>query len=166
METAPLRRRRGVLLISDPSMLNSPRLREAYAYWNAKRRNKLMPSRSDIDPVEIPPLLPYVFLIDVVREPLDFRYQLIGTQACDIMRGDFTGQFFSKIPGKGKGTALWQGCDAVLSSKAAMSWDIPYVGPERFLRSYKNVLLPLSNDGVNVTMIFKVISFERGPTPA
>jgi len=151
------------VLISDPSMLNSPRLREAYSYWNAKRRNKLMPSRSDIDPIEISPLLPYVILIDVVRAPLDFRYRLVGTQACEIMRGDFTGQFFSKIPGKGKDSALWQGCDAVVSSKAAISWEIPYVGPER-VRSCENVLLPLSNDGVNVTMIFKVISFDRGPT--
>ena len=155
-----------MLLISDPSMLNSRRLREAYSYWNTKRRNKLMPSRSDIDPIEFPPLLPYVILIDVVREPLDFRYRLVGTQACEIMRGDFTGQFFSKIPGKGRDSALWHGCDAVVSSKAAISWEIPYDGPERFLRSYENVLLPLSNDGFNVTMIFKVISFERGQTPA
>jgi hypothetical protein len=44
-----------------------------------------------------------------------------------------------------------------------MYWQTPYVGPERFLRSDENLLLPLSNDGVNVTMIFTVISFERGP---
>jgi PAS domain-containing protein len=75
------------VLISHPSMLNAPRLRAALTYWDAKRQNKLMPPRSDIDPVEIPRLLPYVMLIDVVREPLDFRYRLMGTQACDIMRG-------------------------------------------------------------------------------
>ena len=152
------------MLISDPSMLSSPRLREAYAYWDAKRLNKLMPSRSDIDPVEIPRLLPYVILIDVVREPLDFRYRLMGTQASDIMRRDFTGQFFSRIPGKEKDSTRWLECDAVVSSKAPMYWETPYVGPERFLRTYENVLLPLSKDGVNVTMIFEVISFERGPT--
>jgi hypothetical protein len=145
-------------------MLNSPRLREAYAYWDAKRKNKLMPARADIDPVEMPRLLPYIILIDVVGEPLDFRYRLIGTQACSIMRRDFTGQFFSKIPGNEKESALWRGCDAVVGSKAPMYWQLPYVGPDRFLRDYENVLLPLSNDGVKVTMIFKVITFERGPS--
>lgn len=143
-------------------MLNSPRLREAYIYWDAKRQNKLMPSRADIDPVEIPRLLPYVILIDVVREPLDFRYRLMGTQACILMHRDFTGQMFSKIPGNGKESALWQACEAVVSSKAPMYWQIPYLGPERF-RHYEDVSLPLSKDGVNVTMIFAVISFERGP---
>jgi hypothetical protein len=154
------------VLITHPSMLNSPRLREAYIYWDAKRQTKLMPSRADLDPVEIPRLLPYVILIDVMREPLDFRYRLVGTQACFIMRRDFTGQIFSEIPGSGKESALWQGCEAVVSSKAPMYWQLPYAGPDRFLRNYENVLLPLSNDGVSVTMIFKVISFERGPTAA
>jgi hypothetical protein len=151
------------VLITHSSMLNSPRLREAYIYWDGKRQSKLMPSRGDIDPIEIPRLLPYVVLIDVLREPLDFRYRLVGTQACVIMRRDFTGQIFSEIPGNGQESARWQGCEAVVSSKAPMYWQIPYLGPERFPRQYENVSLPLSKDGINVTMIFNVISFERGP---
>jgi hypothetical protein len=83
-------------------------------------------------------------------------YRLIGTQARDIMRQDFTGKCFSEIPGKGKESALWY-CEAVVRRKAPISWT------ERFLRNCENALLPLSNDRVNVTMIFKVISFERGP---
>ena len=154
------------MLITNPSMLNSPRLREAYSYWDAKRQTKLMPSRSDLDPVEIPRLLPYVILIDVMREPLDFRYRLVGTQACVIMRRDLTGQIFSEIPGNGQASALWRGCEAVVSSKAPMCWQFSYLGPERSLRDCERVLLPLSKDGVNVTMIFKVITFERGPTTA
>lgn len=152
------------MLISHPSMLNSVRLRAAYTYWDSKRQNKLMPSRADIDPVEIPRLLPYVILIDVTREPLDFRYRLVGTRACSIMPRDFTGQFFSKIPGNGKGSILWQECDAVVSSKAPMYWQTPHVAPQSSLHKVENVLLPLSNDRVNVTMIFEVINFEGGPT--
>jgi hypothetical protein len=152
------------VLISHPSSLNSPRLRAAYTYWDGKRQNKLMPSRADIDPVEIPQLLPYVILIDVTRGPLDFRYRLVGTQACNIMPRDFTGQFFSKIPGNGKESAAWQECDAVVSSKAPMYWQTPYVAPQSSLRNVQKVLLPLSNDRINVTMIFEVISFEWGPT--
>jgi hypothetical protein len=154
------------VLISHPSMLNSLRLRAAYTYWDGKRQNALMPSRADIDPVEIPQLLPYVILIDVTREPLDFRYRLVGTQVCEIMRRDYTGRRFSDIPGSGKESALWQECDAVVSSKAPMYWQTPYVDPQSSLRKVEAVLLPLSSDRVNVTMIFQVISFERGPTAA
>lgn len=142
--------------------LRSPLLRDAYAYWNEKRQNALMPTRSDIDPVEIPRLLPYVILLDVFTEPFDFRYRLIGTAARGIMHSDYTGRLFSQIPGKGSGSALWRGCEAVVASKKPLSESPPYVGPENSLRNCENVLLPLSEDRVNVTMILKVISFELG----
>jgi hypothetical protein len=50
----------------DHLKLQSERLRVAYAYWEAKRDGRLMPSRSDIDPTDIPKLLPYVTLIEVL----------------------------------------------------------------------------------------------------
>lgn len=119
-----------------------------------------MPSRADIDPVEIPTLLPYVMLIDVV-EPLDFRYRLIGGEARSIMRRNYTGRLFSEIDGKGESSILWRGCESVVRGKQPLSFSPPYIGSET-LRHCENVLLPLSDNRVDVTMIFKVISFERG----
>jgi PAS domain len=74
----------------DPSSLRAERLRVAYGYWLGKRQGRMMPCRSDIEPVEIPALLPYVMLIDVIADPLDFRYRLIGTAARNVMRRDYT----------------------------------------------------------------------------
>ena len=119
-----------------------------------------MPSRLDIDPVEIPALLPYVMLIDVVK-PLNFRYRLIGTEARSIMRRNYTGQLFSEIDGKGESSLLWQGCESVVRGKQPLSLSPPYVGADT-LKKCENVLLPLSDNRVDVTMILKVISFERG----
>jgi hypothetical protein len=57
-----------------------PIAREALAYWEGKLSGRPMPTRRDFDPVfEIPHLLPWIMLVDVLREPLDFRYRLIGT---------------------------------------------------------------------------------------
>jgi hypothetical protein len=146
----------------DPSSLQAERLRIAYGYWLGKRQGRLMPCRSDIDPVEIPALLPYVMLIDVIGHPLDFRYRLIGTAARNIMRRDYTGLLFSEIAGKGEGSVLWHGCELVVRSKAPVSMSPPYVGAEPGLKECENVLLPLSDDRIGVTMILKVISFKRG----
>jgi hypothetical protein len=146
----------------DPLSLRAERLRVAYGYWLGKRQGRLMPCRSDIDPVEILALLPYVMLIDVVADPLDFRYRLIGTAARNIMRRDYTGLLFSEIAGKGEGSVLWHGCELVVHSKAPISMSPAYVGAEPGLKECENVLLPLSDDRVGVTMILKVISFKRG----
>jgi hypothetical protein len=145
----------------DPFSLRSNRLRAAYVYWLGKRNGRPMPSRSDIDPTEIPTLLPYVTLIDVLAEPLDFRYRLIGTGVRSISRRDYTGLLFSEVEGKGRDSVLWHGCEVVVQSKVPSSHSPPYVGSDAFVRNCENILLPLSDDLVNVTMILKVISFER-----
>ncbi|HEV2551158.1 MAG TPA: PAS domain-containing protein [Stellaceae bacterium] len=143
-----------------PLTLRSERLRAAHAYWLSKRNGRAMPSRADIDPTEIPTLLPYIILIDVL-DPLDFRYRLIGTEVRNISRRDYTGLRFSEVDGKGKESVLWQGCEALVRSKAPRSHRPPYVGSDAFVTNCENVLLPLSNDQTNVNMILKVISFER-----
>jgi hypothetical protein len=151
-----------MLPVRDPSGLSAPRLKEALAYWHSKRAGRAMPRRRDIDPVDIPTLLPYVMLIDVLPQPLDFRYRLIGTEIRSISRRDYTGKRFSELPGKGKGSVLWHHCEQVVRKQAPPSGSTPYIGTEQYLRRCENVLLPLSEDGRDVTMILKVISFERG----
>ena len=145
-----------------PSLtLRSERLRAAYAYWLSKCNGRAMPSRADIDPTDMPKLLPYVTLIDVLANPLDFRYRLIGTEMRNISRRDYTGLRFSEIEGKGRNSALWRGCEAVVRSKTPISDSPPYVGSDVFIRNCENVMLPLSDDQIKVRMILKVISFEH-----
>jgi len=52
------------------------------AYWESLRRGRPMPSRTNIDPVNIRvDRLPFLFLLDVVRGDgsLDYFYRLVGT---------------------------------------------------------------------------------------
>jgi hypothetical protein len=149
----------------DPGQLSAARLRDAHAYWDVLRGGRAMPARGDIDPVEMRGFLPFVMLIDVL-DPLDFQYRLIGTEVRNISQRNYTGMRFSALPGKGPESVVWAGCEEVVRSKVPYSRTPPYVGPEAHLRRCENLLLPLSDDGFNVTTILKVISFERGlPTP-
>ena len=147
--------------IQHASQLNSPRLRDAFAYWDSKRAGRTMPSRADIDPVEIPALLRFLMLIDVIAAPPDFRYRLIGTAIRNISRADYTGRRFSELSDKGPGSVVWKGCAEVVRTQAPVSEPPPYVGPEKVLRGCENVLLPLSDDPSRVTMILKVVSFDE-----
>ena len=148
--------------ILDPTALSAPRLKEALAYWQSKRAGRAMPARRDLDPVDVPKLLPYVMLYDVLPAPLDFRFRLIGTEARSLLSQDYTGKLFSELPGKGRGSIVWDNCEQVVLTRAPFSRSPPYVGPERHLRHCENLLMPLSDNGSDVTMIVQVISFERG----
>ncbi|EKE76938.1 hypothetical protein P24_07036 [Oceanibaculum indicum P24] len=56
-----------------------------------------MPARTDIDPVEIPGLLPNLILIDVERgERNRYRFRLYGTEVCAIRGADLTGRYIEE----------------------------------------------------------------------
>lgn len=61
-------------------------------YWDARRGDRPRPSRADIDPLDIPDLLPFVTLVDVHRASPRFVYRLVGTEAARLFGRDLTGQ--------------------------------------------------------------------------
>ncbi len=70
------------------------RLIRLLRYWTAKRGDRRAPRRADLDPLlEIPELVPMLTLIDVVREPLRFRFRLVGTAVVHALGRDATGRF-------------------------------------------------------------------------
>lgn len=72
-------------------------LRQLYDYWDRKRGTRVMPSRADLDPVDIPALLPNLILVDVERgEQIRFRFRLYGTDVCAIRGVDLTGRYIDE----------------------------------------------------------------------
>ena len=65
-------------------------LKFALDYWFKKRAGRLAPTRADIDPVDIAPLLPRVMLVDVSTDPVDFRFRLAGTGLFKIHGAELT----------------------------------------------------------------------------
>ena len=65
-----------------------------YEYWRSKCVDGRLPERHDIDPLEIPELLPGIILMDVARDGqrLRFRIRLAGTMVCSVHHRDITGE--------------------------------------------------------------------------
>lgn len=62
-----------------------------YKYWRSKCGENHLPSRTDLKPEEVVPLLPNIGLIDVFGYQ-KFRYRLVGTAMVELFKQDFTGQ--------------------------------------------------------------------------
>src|SRR5258706_6731263 len=62
---------------------------DLYRYWLAKRGSCTMPARSDINPADIPALLPYLGLVNKVDD--QFRHRLVGTAVAQEIGHDPTG---------------------------------------------------------------------------
>lgn len=73
-------------------------LRRLYAYWDERRGTREFPGRPDIDPIDMHFALGHISLIDVLWEPLRFRYRLHGSIVAAWAGMDMTGKFVDEIP--------------------------------------------------------------------
>lgn len=123
-----------------------------------------MPSRGDLEPAQIKSLLPNVILMDVMRDvrpgwPLDFRYRLIGTELETWTHGRYTGMHMSDLPHQRPPSKIWRSLLAVTEARRPQFNRVPYVGPHKDFMSVVDVVMPLSNDGETVDMLFCAIDF-------
>ncbi len=138
---------------------------DALRYWERIRGNRAMPARSDLDPLDIPKLLAHVMLVDVLREPLDFRFRLIGTEVQYIISRNYQGVRFSELPHMTRGNQVWSDYEGVVVTRAPATASVSYVGADQYIRAIRHCLMPLSTDGEHVNMIFAAVEIERAEVP-
>jgi hypothetical protein len=128
---------------------------EFYEYWRRKGAGKVIPSRADLDPLEIPQLLANVFLVDVVPgHPRRFRFRLVGTRIADL-EGEMTGKFLDEfVPDPHAAAMARQYEDAADGRVYVRRETLRWLERKREHIAYDVLLLPLSRDGLNVDMLF------------
>lgn len=134
-------------------------LRDVLAYWEQCRGQRRMPARKDLNPFDIPALLPRVMLVDVLRDPLDFRYRLIGTGVTQRLAYDYTGARFSELAHQKPPSVIYDVANAVLQARRPGLSEVPYMGPDRLTRHATMLLLPLGDVDEVVNMLFFGVDF-------
>lgn len=154
------KRGRSVIAVLTP-LISDERLREGYGYWRRKAAGRRMPRRADIDPAEIPRLLPYVRLVDVV-EQRRFRYRLVGTETRQHHTIDPTGRYLDEVlsaPSGPRIIALYAEC---VRDRRPIYVEHEFILPNGsgVYRLSKVLYTPLSEDGIAVTqvLVFHVIA--------
>ena len=140
----------GEVIVGD---IDRAELRALHRYWLGKCDGRNHPARVDIDPTEIPALLPHVMLVEVLDRGRKFRFRLVGTA---VARGkDPTGCFLHEAAPKG---LYGHHINALYTEATELA--LPYYthftysssergGP----RSIYRLFLPLSDDGGQVNMM-------------
>ena len=139
-------------------------LRRVHAYWTAKRQDRFAPRRLDIDPVDMVEVLPRIMLVDIEADPLDFRYRLAGTGICTIHGTDPTGLRPRSLLPSDYGALIDRHYREAVARKTPLLHLIVLDTSDR-ARAYSRLLLPLSEDGENVTMLMSIDSKEREGRP-
>lgn len=151
-----------------------PILVQALEYWRSRRGERSMPRRADIDPVAIPRLLPYLRITEVVEGGKRFRYRLVGTEVVEKHGWDYTGSYLDEVL-KGDHLAIVaSGYRTVIRERRPAFVRSRYITPRQVEMVSNRVLMPLSEDGVEVNMILAAFTFQSvsglpqpiGPSPS
>ncbi|MGB0631198.1 MAG: PAS domain-containing protein [Alphaproteobacteria bacterium] len=145
---------------SPPLRFRTRVVEDGYAYWASKCVDGRLPSRQDINPLEIPRLMPHVAIVDVRHEPeMDFFYRLQGTYIVEHLYQDHSGKWFSEIPHQKPPSQIWSNCAKVVESKMPLLANTPYVGPQSSFRDLEDLILPLSSDGELVDSLLVFVCY-------
>ena len=140
---------------------SDPILHEALAYWREKRATRAMPMRRDIDPAELPKhLLPHLLLIDVVDGGERFHFRLAGTAIVDAFGAEFTGKHADEVIKAERIAHLHRYYRMVIEARRPVLIRSRYLTTKAVDMTANRLLLPLSQDGVQVNMILGALTFE------
>ena len=124
------------------------RLRRLYDYWLDKKGDRVVPLRADIAPYEIPDVLPWVFLMELVGERL--RYRLVGDAFREIYGARLIGMFLDEIDLDHITAAYIGEYDVAVRGPTPVARQWKFVKHDGRHLEYERLILPLSTDGAAV----------------
>lgn len=142
---------------------DSPKIDKFLAYWRSKCRDGLLPSRPDIDPVEIPDLLSAISIVEIVEEDnaTRFRFRLFGTDHVEYNRADFTGSFLEEVFSPKDAEVVAETYRQIVNSGEPHFWRSHVRQPGLEFRHYRRLMLPLASDGKTVDALIGIFEFDK-----
>ncbi|WP_321397594.1 PAS domain-containing protein [Emcibacter sp.] len=121
-----------------------------YDHWNDIRGDKPLPSRADFNPAAVAPALPYIFVLEVHKEPMRFKFRLTGTETVEVMGVNAMGHWIDEFPHTE---------EIIDRYKWLVENRRPYYNSDRLhwavkdFHHYTALTLPFSDDGENVNIL-------------
>jgi hypothetical protein len=124
--------------------------RDLYRHWLGKANGRVMPAHRDIDPVDIPRVLPYMSLIH--KPDGQYRFRLVGTNIAEMIGQDLTGALIDSHTGDA-GAPLEGIAERVFTTARPVFATGFFKTGLGAIQSGSALFLPLSDDGTHVNMM-------------
>jgi hypothetical protein len=121
--------------------------------WEDRRRGRELPSRKDFDPGDIRYIVGNLSLVDVTRDPLDFRFRIHATNVADRMGFDMTGKMLATLPDRQYAALIRTHYTEVVTLRRPVARLRNRVMTDQHTWNCEVLVLPLSSDGQTVDML-------------
>ncbi len=149
----------------------SPKIKALFDYWRSIHPDPGhpeagLPGRQHFDPMDIPRLLPNIWMIDVSHDPLRFRMRLVGTEIVRFTGRDATGQWLDSIYSDYENTDAYRfHRTCALSGEPAYRKGSVISNPGRDYVEAERLYLPLAEDGKTVDILLTMTLYKGDPPP-
>lgn len=130
-----------------------PHIQAAYRHWQERRGQRRMPALADIDIASADAALGFTGLIEVAGEPATYRHRLFGSLMATAQGGDYTGLLVNAIRPEGYARMLERSYAGAVRRAEPIYHHIHFER-DSVRRAYFRLMLPLSEDGTQVTLIW------------
>ncbi len=142
-------------VVSDlvPARIQTAKLRELYKHWDQLRGERQAPPRSSLHPSDMPKLLPYICLVEVLSEPTRFKFRLVGTVVVDYYGEEMTGRLLQDLDLNDHSRQIRSDYREAIQSCTPVLEAYHFTKNSGQWLNYERILLPLSEDGITVNML-------------
>lgn len=137
-----------------------PAFARLHGYWRGKTRGRLLPSRADIDPLEIPrELLPDIGLLEVegAGDARRYRIRLFGSGLESMTGQNETGRYYDETVEPAGYAVLARLMAVVIAERRPLYFAAPSAAAGRDFLWFGRLALPLASDGQAVDMILGLV---------
>jgi hypothetical protein len=163
MLTDPIGFRRvgGASIEGSPLVIGHPKLQALHAFWDQMRGERALPTR-DAFPFEALRIwLGHIAIVEVLREPAQFRFRLFGTRLVELAGKDLTGQTFDKCVPPDRFAAAVDPYNECLARCGPVVRAVRYAAPGGAPFMLEQLLLPCASDQGAIDVIVAATYLER-----
>jgi hypothetical protein len=135
-------------------LVTSDKLTDILAVWKQLAADRFAPRREEITPTKFRTLLPWVWIVDVAESGEDFRFRIAGDRIIEYLGGRHAGKNLSEL----RGPSFFELMNELFRYSVRYKRPIAH-GPLQSSHAKREhleaevLVLPLSDDGINVTAL-------------
>ncbi len=160
-ETATIDSADGGIEALSPELVNSDRLSRLFRFWKEVRGTQGLPCRADFAPEQLGFILGQITIVDVLRDPLNFRYRLIGTRLEEAGRRGDQGKTLDQVEPEIYRDMIGQTFRHVVDFRQPVCHHISYLHHQNLV-SYEQLILPFSHKGAEVEVLVEALDWLPG----
>jgi hypothetical protein len=138
--------------------IHTPALQRLYDDWERRRRGRTFPARADFDVLDLKYMIGNLVLVDVLYDPLRFRFRLHGSRVGQRVGYDMTGKDVGQLP-PGLSALARRHFTTVVETRAPRVEIRERQIADQGIVDSEVLVLPLSHDGNCIDMLMVGVCF-------